>query len=187
MSNFISLRNIHLYPLTEDSKEKLEYGNPIAIPGAVKVEITPEVAENNYYADGILYEAIKKFAKASITMQTAAINLKTQAEMCGHEYDEGKNKVVCNEADTPPYFGRKYERVKANGESRYIALNKVVFGQIADNGQTAGESVEWQDSGDIVGTAMATINNGNWKDMMDTSEGNAEDIKKFFESFLPAE
>ena len=123
MANFISIRNLHLYPLVQDNAEGLKYGEAIKIPGLVKVAINPSTAEGTYYADGVAYESVKKLGEITMTVQTAALDLATTAQLCGHDYDEETGVLRCNANDVSPYFGMKYERVKSDNSSRYIALN----------------------------------------------------------------
>ena len=181
MSNFISIRNLHIYPLTQDDSEGLVYGEPIKVPGLVKVDITPSMASGQYYADGIIYEQIQKFAGAELVVQTSAMDMKTQAMICGHKYNEEAGTIVCNADDVPPTFGMKYERVKSDGTSRFIALNKVTFALQNESGQTSTDSIEFQDTGDLSATAVPTIHNGEWKSMYE----NVEDAQAFFTAFSP--
>lgn len=187
MANFISIRNLHLYPLTEDTADNLTYGEGIAVPGLVKLSVSPSMAEGTYYADGIAYETIKKLGEISLTVQASAMDLKTQALICGHEYDEEKGVLKCNANDVPPAFGMKYERVKTDGTSRFIAINKVVFKLQNDEGQTATDSIEFQDTGDLEATATPTIHNNEWRSMIEKTATNTDAISKFFTAMIPAE
>lgn len=184
MSNFISIRNLHLYPLIEDTATKLSYGEGFRVPGLVNLSIEPSMAEGTYWADGIAYQTIKKLGEISITMKAAAMDLKTQAEICGHTYDETKGVVVCSANDTPPLFGMKYERVKADGTSRFITINKVLFSLQKDEGQTSTDSIEFQDTGDLSASAMPTINNNEWKTMLEENATNSTEIAKFFDDMI---
>ena len=187
MANFISIRNLHLYPLTQDTAEGVKYGEAIKVPGLVKVAINPSTAEGIYFADGIPYESVKKLGEIAMTVQTAAMDLKTQATICGHSYDEEAGVLKCNANDIPGYFGMKYERVKSDGTSRYIALNKVMFKLQTEEGSTANENIEFQDTGDLEATAFPTIFNNEWKTMVEATETNKDKIAKFFEAMLPEE
>ena len=187
MSNFISIRNLHLYPLQADTASELKYGEGIKIPGLVKVSVNPNMSEGTYWADGIAYETVKKLGEVGLSIQAAAMDLKTQAAICGHTYNEEAGTLICNADDVPPAFGMKYERVKADGTSRFIAINKVVFKLQNDEGQTASDSIEFQDTGDLEATATPTINNGEWRAMIEKNDNNAEMIAKFFTAFVIAD
>lgn len=187
MANFISIRNLHLYPLTADTAEALTYGEAIKIPGLVKLSVNPSMAEGTYYADGIAYETIKKLGEIALTVQASAMDLKTQATICGHEYDEENGVLKCNANDVPPAFGMKYERVKSDGTSRFIAINKVVFKLQNDEGSTATDSIEFQDTGDLEATATPTIHNNEWRSMLEKTATNSADIAKFFTAMIPAD
>lgn len=184
MANFISIRNLHLYPLNQDNAEGVKYGEAIKIPGLVKVAINPSTAEGTYYADGIAYESIKKLGEISMTVQTAALDLATTAKICGHDYDEETGVLKCNANDIAPYFGMKYERVKSDGTSRFIALNKVMFKLQNEEGSTATESIEFQDSGDLEATALPTIFDNEWKSMVEPNSNNEEAITNFFKQMI---
>lgn len=186
MANFISIRNLHLYPLTQDNAEGLTYGEAIKVPGLVKISVNPSMAEGTYYADGIAFETIKKLGEISLTVQASAMDLKTQAAICGHEFDEENGVLKCNANDVPPAFGMKYERVKTDGTSRFIAINKVVFKLQNDEGQSATESIEFQDTGDLEATATPTIYNNEWRSMLEKTVTNADAVSKFFDAMLPA-
>lgn len=183
MSNFISIRNLHLYPLKEDTASALTYGDAIKIPGLVKVAVNPNMSEGTYWADGIAYETVKKLGEVSLTVQAATMDLETQALICGHEYDQEAGVMRCTADDVPGAFGMKYERVKADGTSRFIALNKVVFKLQSDEGQTASDSIEFQDTGDLEATATPTIHNGEWRAMYEKNETNETELAKFFTAF----
>lgn len=180
MSNFISIRNLHLYPLTQDDASGLVYGDSIKVPGLVKVDITPSMASGTYYADGIAYEQIQKFSGAEIVVQASTMDLETQATICGHTYNRENKTIICKADDVPPAFGMKYERVKADGTSRFIAINKVTFSLQAENGQTASDSIEFQDTGDLSAQAVPTIHNGEWKSMYE----GVENASTFFAEMI---
>lgn len=184
MANFISIRNLHLYPLLQDNAEGVKYGPAIKVPGLVKVSINPSTAESTYYADGVAYESVKKLGEVTMTVQTAALDLATTAKLCGHNYDEETGVLKCNANDIAPYFGMKYERVKSDKTSRFIALNKVMFKLQNEEGSTATESIEFQDAGDIEATALPTLFDNEWKSMIEANEYNADAIANFFNQMI---
>ena len=50
-----NLWNVYYAPLLTNTTSKIEYGTPIAIPGAVSLSLDPTGENNPFYADGVVY------------------------------------------------------------------------------------------------------------------------------------
>ena len=48
-----NLWNVYYAPLLTNTASKIEYGTPIAIPGAVSLSLDPTGENTPFYADGI--------------------------------------------------------------------------------------------------------------------------------------
>lgn len=49
------LKNVHVWPITKNEKDKVEYGEVIKMPGAVSLSLKANGDSNPFYADDIIY------------------------------------------------------------------------------------------------------------------------------------
>ena len=68
-----NLWNVHYAPLIENTIDKVKYGTPIPIPGAVSLSLDPTGENTPFYADGIEYYTISNNMGYSGDLEIALI------------------------------------------------------------------------------------------------------------------
>ena len=51
----VGLKNVHVWPITESTSEKVTYGEVIKVPGAVSLKLEASGDSNPFYADDMIY------------------------------------------------------------------------------------------------------------------------------------
>ncbi len=82
------LCNVHIAPITEVTGEKITYGTPFAIPGAVNLTLDPEGENADFNADNIRYFSSSANNGYSGSLEMALITDKFRTEVLGETTDE---------------------------------------------------------------------------------------------------
>lgn len=185
--NFIGVEGLKYQIIKKDDDTGVAYEGDIKeIDGVVKIAVEPSSNEATFYGSNRACESVKRLGDIKVALETASLPMETLADFFGHKYDKANNKMACNANDSAPYISIMYTRNKADGTLRHIKLLKVIFGLNKDEATTQGDSVEFQ--GDAVeGTALPTKFDGNWKDMIETTDTNSAEVEKFLSAFYPEE
>lgn len=67
------LKNIHIAPVTVGQGNVLTFGTPVALPGAVNVEIAPRGETSDFYADDMIYFSGRSSSGYDITAEVALL------------------------------------------------------------------------------------------------------------------
>ena len=49
------LKNVHVFPITDDKETGVVFGEVIKVPGAVNLSLDAEGDSNEFYADDVIY------------------------------------------------------------------------------------------------------------------------------------
>lgn len=179
----IGVRNVHYAKMTtEDTATTAAvYSSPVAVPGLVSVEVTPESNTSTLYADNGPYETAASMGNVGVTLDMADLPLSVQADLLGHTYDESTRVLDKKTTDNAPYVALLFEFTMANGETRCVKLYKGKFALPTESGQTKGENVEFQTS-EITASFVQLKNNAKWETMQDFA-ANA-DTSTFYANVL---
>ena len=179
----IGVRNFHYSKqTTEDSSDSpAVYGTPVAVPGLVSVEVTPESNTATLYADDGPYETAASMGNVALSLNLADIDLSVQADLLGHTYDSSTKTLTKKTTDTAPYVAVMFSFTLANGGTRCVKLFKGKFALPTESGTTKGENVEFQTS-DISASFVQLKNNASWELVQDFAAGESTDT--FFASVL---
>ena len=103
VSSTIGLKNMVIAPVTEDSEEKIEYGDLQLVAGAIEASITPDNADPDVqFADDVEFDTLYPDPELTFRTQIADIPLTIQEMIFGNKIDE--NGVLIRTAtDKPPY------------------------------------------------------------------------------------
>ena len=92
-----NLWNVYYAPLLTNTTSKIEYGTPIAIPGAVSLSLDPTGENNPFYADGVEYYTISNNMGYSGDLEIALIPESFRVDILKESPDS--NKVLIENKD----------------------------------------------------------------------------------------
>ena len=92
-----NLWNVYYAPLLTNTASKIEYGTPIAIPGAVSLSLDPTGENTPFYADGIEYYTISNNMGYSGDLEIALIPESFRVDILKESPDS--NKVLIENKD----------------------------------------------------------------------------------------
>lgn len=185
----IGCDNLVWFPLITDDGTTLTYGEPVPLPGLMKVGISTNSDSGTAFYDNGPGETAATLGNIEVTIDKNAISTTEQAILLGHTVLD--NGVVVSAAnDTPPEGALAYRTLKGNGKYMYVCLLKGSFSEPDEETETKGDSVNFQNSS-IVGNFSKvnkkfTVSGKTvqpWRTNADEEdEGSAAIIKKWFES-----
>ena len=116
-----NLWNVYYAPLLTNTTSKIEYGTPIAIPGAVSLSLDPTGENNPFYADGIEYYTISNNMGYSGDLEIALIPESFRVDILKESPDS--NKVLIENKDIN--VGKFALLFRFDGDIR--AINHVMY------------------------------------------------------------
>ena len=116
-----NLWNVYYAPLLTNTTSKIEYGTPIAIPGAVSLSIDPTGENTPFYADGIEYYTISNNMGYSGDLEIALIPESFRVDILKESHDS--NKVLIENKDIN--VGKFALLFRFDGDIR--AINHVMY------------------------------------------------------------
>ena len=142
--SLVGISNFHYAPLTTDTKTGVTYGTPVAVPGLVAVDIKTGASSGTLFADNGPYETATTLGDGTITIETADLDLETQAALLGHTVVKGV--MTQKSTDKAPYVAVMFEALKANDTVRYAKLLKVKFQVPDESVKTKDDKITFQTS-----------------------------------------
>ena len=176
----IGLSDLHAAVLKADEKGNLTYGVPFKIAPAVSASITPESADDSFYADDIALISNRTISAITVELETADIKDEVVSKLLGNEIDE--NGVVRDNINTiAPQIALMFRSLKSNGKYKYVVLYKGAFAQSSDTYQTKEESATFQTT-PLTGSFLPTVYNGDWRASVneDSESVSTEVIEEWF-------
>ena len=176
----VGLSDLHAAILKTDEKGTLAYGTPFKIAPAVSASITPESADDSFYADDIALISNRTISAITVELETADIKDEVVSKLLGNEIDE--NGVVRDNINTvAPEVALMFRSLKSNGKYKYVVLYRGAFAQSSDSYQTKEESATFQTT-PLTGSFLPTIYNGDWRASIneDSELATAEVIENWF-------
>ena len=116
-----NLWNVYYAPLLTNTASKIEYGTPIAIPGAVSLSLDPTGENTPFYADGIEYYTISNNMGYSGDLEIALIPESFRVDILKESPDS--NKVLIENKDIN--VGKFALLFRFDGDIR--AINHVMY------------------------------------------------------------
>ena len=116
-----NLWNVYYAPLLTNTTSKIEYGTPIAIPGAVSLSLDPTGENNPFYADGVEYYTISNNMGYSGDLEIALIPESFRVDILKESPDS--NKVLIENKDIN--VGKFALLFRFDGDIR--AINHVMY------------------------------------------------------------
>ena len=157
----IGRSNLVAFPLKADVVGNLTYGAPFRIAAAVSASITPETADDSFFADDIALISNRTISSISVELETTDIPDEVQAKLLGLNVD-AKGVVHDNINAQAPQVALAFRSLKSNGKYKYVVLYKGAFGVGEDEYQTKEESATFQTT-TISATFLPTVFNGDWR------------------------
>ena len=116
-----NLWNVYYAPLLTNTASKIEYGTPIAIPGAVSLSLDPTGENTPFYADGVEYYTISNNMGYSGELEIALIPESFRVDILKESPDS--NKVLIENKDIN--VGKFALLFRFDGDIR--AINHVMY------------------------------------------------------------
>ena len=116
-----NLWNVYYAPLLTNTTSKIEYGTPIAIPGAVSLSLDPTGENTPFYADGVEYYTISNNMGYSGDLEIALIPESFRVDILKESLDS--NKVLIENKDIN--VGKFALLFRFDGDIR--AINHVMY------------------------------------------------------------
>ena len=149
-------------------------------PPLISIKVSPKVDVATLYADNRAVETATSIGDIPVEFETQDMPHEVQADFLGHNLDPVTGILARNTDDKAPYVALGYERTKGNGKSRYVWLFKVMFQEIAEEGQTQEGKVTFQ-TPKISGLGVAN-KNGDWSKSGDEDSGTAPATAAFLDT-----
>ena len=183
--NFINAKDLHYSKLVKDDNTGVEYETYKRIPGVVSISISPTSNTASYYGDGVQMESVKRLGEITVSIQASSLDLKTQADLLGHAFDEEKGVMVSKADDVAPYHSIAFSRERADGSVRMIKLYKVMFALINEEAQSSNDAITFQDN-TLEGNAMPLQYNKEWRRVIEPNDNNTAEVADFFKNVIHA-
>ncbi len=116
-----NLWNVYYAPLLTNTTSKIEYGTPIAIPGAVSLSLDPTGENTPFYADGVEYYTISNNMGYSGDLEIALIPESFCVDILKEKHDS--NNVLIENKDIN--VGKFALLFRFDGDIR--AINHVMY------------------------------------------------------------
>lgn len=91
------LRNVYYAVATEGEGGALTYGNPVRLPGAVNMSLSPEGNEDPFYADDVIYYLTSTNNGYTGTLELALVPDSFYTDVLG--FEQGSDGVMYESAD----------------------------------------------------------------------------------------
>ena len=180
----IGLKNLVIATLTEDTEEKLTYGELQLVAGAIEASISPENSDPDVqYADDIEFDVVYPDPELTFTTRMADIPLAIQEMVFGNKIDDN-GVLIRSSTDKPPYFAVGFKSEKTNHKFRYVWLYKVRATPITENYQTKEGTTMTRQTGEVSWTAIKRTHDNQYQAVADEDENGftAEKAAKFLDS-----
>lgn len=171
----IGVDMMHVYPLTADSAAGVTYGEKIAIPGTIRVGITPEFAEAVLYADNVAEDSLKMMTSAAISIDNSQLLEPVRGKLLGHTI-ESDGTMTIKSTDQAPFFGMKFRALLSTeggaGEPQYayVTIYKMKFSEFSEEYKTMeGTNIQFGIHSGIEGKAYARAKDGKLMSKVRTS------------------
>jgi len=138
----VGVDKLHYAICTQDDSGGVAYQAPVAIPGAIKINIDPSGSIDVLHADDGPAEAISTVGAIKVSLNVKDLDLDAQAALLGHTVTGGV--MVQKAADNPPDVAILFRSVKSNGKYRYVKLLKGKFTVPKTDYETKADKPKWQ-------------------------------------------
>ena len=139
----IGLDKMYYAKITEGEGGVETYGTPTKMGGAMKADLTVELAEAVLYSDDSASQSVKAFKEGKLSIGVDDIGVDVAKELTGATVDNNGVLVSASE-NMGNYVAVGFRAMKPNGKYRYFWLYKVKFGFPAVNLETKGDSITFQ-------------------------------------------
>lgn len=136
------LKNVHYAVATDDGNGGLTYGTPVAIPGAVNLQLDPQGDMNPFFADNILYFQSIGNNGYSGTLEVARIPESFLEDVLGETADT--NGVLVESVGEPTVEFALLFQFEGDKNAIRHCMYRCVAQRGAVNGQTTEENIEPQ-------------------------------------------
>src|SRR5699024_8553753 len=159
------LSDFHLAVVEVDNRQEVEFGEVIAVEGAVSVGITPNTNTNPKYADNIQFGTLSSLSDIDATLAMVDVPLSIKTRVFGNKDVNGV--LFSNHDDIIKEVALGFRAKTQDGGSRFYWMLKGKPEIIGITHETDGDSVESQDT--ELNLSFSPLRyNGNWKSELDS-------------------
>lgn len=160
-----------VYAIATESGNTISYSGGAVLAKAVTANISIEVNDEKLYADDVVVESDRSFAKGTVTIgiddlyDAAKVALLDYIEGATIDPTLGSKELYATGAASPAYVGFGfYGKAKRSGANRWRAiwLKKVQFGEPSDEFETKGANTAFK-TPELEGTIMVAADE-RWKE-----------------------
>lgn len=137
------------------------YGVVKKIPDGVKVTVSPNMAEGQFYAYDQLADQDSEFSDADVTIEVGENTKEMECDLLGHSLDSN-GVIVCKADDKAPYVALGYQVPLSKGRYGYMWLLKLKFKQPSEEAQTKAGNFTYGTSS-LTGKAQPRETDGQWR------------------------
>lgn len=136
------LKNVH-YALITYTAGVPSWDTPVAVPGAVNVNLTKETSESDFYADDVKYFHVASNNGFSGTLEMADFPVQMRKDLFGQSVTATGKMLLEAASDTPAEFALMFEINGDQAPERYCFYRCMATTPDV-NGATKADSVEVQ-------------------------------------------
>lgn len=129
--------------LTDDETAGATYSSPIALPGLVEVNETPNADVSVFYADDGVYVQTAQPGQITAALQVANIDAEIKAHLLGSTYDAANGMEVQGQNDVPLPVAVGYRSQLPNGLYEYVWFMNGIFTRVSKTKTTKAESISY--------------------------------------------
>lgn len=134
-----NIKNVHYAVLTE-TEGAVSYATPKPIPGAVKMTVSPEGDDTEFFADGIVYYASTSNTGYSGSLEVADFGAEFKQDVWGYEKTLD-GKLIEYADKEPKHVALLYEMDGSPEASRYL-LYDVLIKRPTEDAETTTKTKE---------------------------------------------
>lgn len=132
------LKNVHYAILTESLSAAPSWGTPVAVPGAVNIELSQEGADTNFYADNQVYYRNSVNNGYSGSLELAKIPDQMLKDVWGYGYDNTA-KIIFEESDVQPKPFALLFQIEGDQQENLYCFYRCFASRPGTNSETTSE------------------------------------------------
>lgn len=179
MSRIIGCEQLHIAEVKTDTLSGTTFGNPVAVPSLISIDIADQTENVTFYADDTIEQVIPAFSGKEVSIELGYLTNEIEAMITGNEYADGVLTQSTNAVAKE--YALMFRAPKSKGGFSYVCLYKGVLAKEESNYKTKEDSIE-SSNVTLKGVFMPLLSNGRVSIKADSDEQSPSPlIAKWFE------